>query len=239
MTIAKLGRLRGANELAQYYKFGAEWMLNVAEVMGADVSRQRNIVFDAHRAMLQGNTNIDPTRSRSIVSVLKGDAFWYGPYTQWLPRGWKRMLKALSRPMKRNLNSTADLYSMNIDAFNSPNFSTPEKVVVNGEKATKFVSGFDDRFVLGASLLHTEWFFDVIDDHDIELSDGLEQQVLHESKLYFTGQSNRLSPDVRRFQRSAFNQDDIWINRVNDEYNMNSRIMRRGARVTGEVADEL
>ncbi|MFY4816367.1 hypothetical protein ACOJIV_27340, partial [Haloarcula sp. AONF1] len=105
----------------------------------------------------------------------------------------------------------------------APRFSRPTDVRIDGAPALARVDGFRERFLLADSLLHLEWFDHVAAADGIEVPDGLVARTREESLSYYGGERDRLSPEVRRFQRHLF-ADDRWVSRVDEAYGLDSAL---------------
>ncbi|MFC6770977.1 hypothetical protein ACFQDD_05510, partial [Halorubrum pallidum] len=120
----------------------------------------------------------------------------------------------------------------------APRYSRPRDVIVDGEPALSDVSGFRDRFLLADSLLHLEWFVRVAAADGIDVPSALVERTREESLAYYAGDRERLSPTVRRFQRLLF-ADDAWVRRVDERYDLDSRLFRLWERLLRREHDRL
>ncbi|MFW6317056.1 MAG: hypothetical protein ACOC06_01125, partial [Halorubrum sp.] len=105
----------------------------------------------------------------------------------------------------------------------APRFSRPTDVTIDGAPALARVSGFRERFLLADALLHLEWFVHVARADGIAVPADLVARTREESLSYYGGDRERLSSEVRRFQRLLF-ADDRWVRRVDEAYGLDSRL---------------
>ncbi|WP_297885452.1 hypothetical protein [uncultured Halorubrum sp.] len=184
---------------------------------------------------------LTPEEARSVAATLLADGAFSEPYCEWLPTWYELALIAPVRycdwRLRRVAGAVADRASVTATA---PRFSRPTDVRIDGAPALSRVSGFRERFLLADSLLHLEWFDHVAAADGIEVPDGLVTRTREESLSYYGGGRDRLSPDVRRFQRHLF-ADDRWVRRVDEAYDLDSalfgvweRLLRDERRRLGE-----
>ncbi|WP_434522659.1 hypothetical protein [Halorubrum sp. AS12] len=167
---------------------------------------------------------LTPDEARSVAATLLADAAFSEPYCEWLPTWYELALIAPVRyadwRLRRVVSAVTDRASVTATA---PRFSRPTDVRIDGAPALSRVSGFRERFLLADSLLHLEWFDHVAAADGIEVPTDLVARTREESLSYYGGERDRLSPDVRRFQRHLF-ADDRWVRRVDEAYGLDSRL---------------
>ncbi|TKX68365.1 MULTISPECIES: hypothetical protein [Halorubrum] len=167
---------------------------------------------------------LTPAEARSVAATLLADGAFSEPYCEWLPTWYELALIAPVRycdwRLRRVAGRVAERASVTATA---PRFSRPTDVRIDGAPALSRVSGFRERFLLADSLLHLEWFAHVAAADGIEVPDGLVARTREESLSYYGGERDRLSPDVRRFQRHLF-ADDRWVRRVDEAYDLDSAL---------------
>lgn len=260
MTAAKLvgpRALGSPEDAAPYFRFGAEYVVDVADEMGWEHSLD-GTVDKAYGAMLEGRTDVDDEEAELIGAVLVGDAEFWWPMGKWLPRGYALLMRGLSHALRRKLLRLAGVYTDTYEGgarefynahpsvregFGEPEFTTPDETDVRGKPATAYVRGmsldaFARRTVLGDSVLHVEWFEFVADRVGVEYDAALCNRAVDESPAYFAGISDSLSDDVRELQRVMFSDSD-WIRDFHDEYTLRSVLFRRAASGIERTAEEL
>ncbi len=186
-----------------------------------------------------GPTGLGPNAARSVATTLLADGAFSEPFCEWMPPWYELGLIAPVRYADRRLRRVAgEVAAAAGVTATAPRFSRPRDVVVDGDPALAGVSGFRERFVCAAALLHLEWFVHVAVADGIEVPDGLVDRTREESMSYYAGDRDRLSPDVRRFQRLLFT-DDAWAARVDDAYGLDSRLFDWWARILREEGRRL
>lgn len=263
MTAAKLvlpHALRSPDDTAEYFKFGAEYVLNVTEDMGWESGGFDETYERAYEAMQEGRTEVPDDEATLVGAVLLADAEYWWPIGRWLPRGYALLMRGLSHALRRKLLRLAGIYTDTLEtgfgefyhAFPTvrerlgvPGFSNPddERVLVDGKPPTSYVRGlsldaFARRTVLGDSVLHVEWFTYVADETGVEYDEELCERAIDESPAYFAGRTDELSDDVRKLQKAMFSDDD-WIRDFHDHYSLRSILFKRAARGIEETAEEL
>ncbi|WP_280587673.1 hypothetical protein [Halorubrum sp. Boch-26] len=167
---------------------------------------------------------LSPAEARSVAATLLADGAFSEPYCEWLPTWYELALLAPVRYGDWRLRRVAGAVAGAADAtVTAPRFSRPRDVTVDGRPALARVSGFRDRFLLADALLHLEWFVHAAAADGIEVPSDLVERTRRESLSYYGGDRGSLSPSVRRFQCLLF-ADDAWVGRVNDRYDLNSRL---------------
>jgi hypothetical protein len=215
--------------LADYYRFGADYVLDVATAMGFETGTTAATVDRAEAAMRDGRTEVRVEVARSVASVLLGDANWWLPFGTWVPVHWAALSAFRAWPLFLNLRRVGHAYAGALDTFDVPTFSTRWDVFVAGRPAVAHVSGYEDRLLLADSVLHLEWFVAVAEDHGIDVPDDLVARTRHASVEFYTGYREDLPPDVRAFQYHLF-ADGEWIRRFAERYTGVVGIDERGIR---------
>jgi hypothetical protein len=233
VTVARLLWLRGPEAFAPWYRAGVEYVRRVAVGMGFDADGLDARADTGDRALRAGEVPGDGP-ARAVATVLLGDAVFTPPYLTWMP-GWYRA--ALSVPawvLRRKLTGVARRYAPRVT---SPAFSTAGTVRVEGSPAVAHVEGFRDRFVLAAAVLHLEWFVDVAPALGVSVPDDLVERTRRESVEHFTG-LGELGPEPRRFQAFLFS-DDKWCRRVDEAYDLDSRLFGLWERLLRDTREAL
>lgn len=226
-TPARLALANDPPALGDYYRFGADYVLDVADAMGFESSDSTRTIDRAEAAMRAGRTDVEPAVARSIASVILGDANWWLPFGTWVPAHWAALSAFRAWPLFLNLRRVGHSYAGALEAFDVPTFSTRWDVFVGGRPAVSHVSGYEDRLVLADSVLHLEWFVAVADDHGIDVPDELVTRTRRASVEFYTGHREGLPPEVREFQYQLF-ADGEWIRRFAERYTGLTEIDRRG-----------
>lgn len=182
---------------------------------------------------------LSPAEARSVAATLLADGAFSEPYCEWLPTWYEFALLAPVRygdwRLRRVAAAIAEAAGVTVTA---PRFSRPRDVTIDGRPALACVSGFRDRFLLADALLHLEWFVHAAAADGIAVPSGLVERVREESLSYYGGDRASLSPPVRRFQRLLF-ADDAWVDRVDDRYDLNSRLFGVWERFLGAERERL
>jgi hypothetical protein len=170
------------------------------------------------------HATLSPAEARSVSATLLADGAFSEPYCEWLPTWYEFALLPPVRygdwRLRRVAAAVAGAAGVTATA---PRFSRPRDVTIDGRPALAAVSGFRDRFLLADALLHLEWFVHAAAADGIDVPAALVERTREESLSYYGGDRASLSPRVRRFQRLLF-ADDAWVRRVNDRYELNSRL---------------
>lgn len=265
MTAAKLvwpPALRSPERAAEYFGFGANYVVGVCDAMDWDSGDLEDVARDAKSAMERGETDVPQKQEELVVAVLVGDAEFWWPMGKWLPRGYALLMRGLSHALRRKLLKVAGAYAGGLpdggldaargfyhaypevrDFADAPRFSVPADHPVDGRPATEHVDGlgldaFARRTVLGDSVLHVEWFEYVADHVDVEYDEELCDRAKQQSPAYFSGVTDSLDPDVRRLQAAMFSDSD-WIRDFHDHYQLRSILFRKAAEGIEETAEEL
>ena len=260
MTAAKLvgpRALRDPEDVAPYFRFGAEYVVGVADAMGWDHDLGP-LVEEACEAMSEGRTDVADDVATLIGAVLIADAEYWHPIGRWLPRGYALLMRGLSHALRRKLLRLAGVYTGTLESgfgefygayptvreeFGVPGFSHPSDHPVEGVPATEHVNGvsldaFARRTVLGDSVLHVEWYEYVADRVGVGYDAALCERAIEASPGYFAGVRDELPDGVRELQLAMFTDDD-WIRNFHDEYELRSVLFRRAADGIERTAEEL
>ncbi len=169
-------------------------------------------------------TSLSRPAARSVGATLLADGAFSEPYCEWMPLWYELALLAPVRygewRLRRVARTVAEAAGVTVSA---PRFSRPRDVVVDGRPALERLSGFVDRFLAAAALLHLEWFVHAAVADGIEVPSALVERTRRESLAYYAGDADRLSPPVARFQRLLF-ADDAWARDVDEAYGLDSRL---------------
>ncbi|SMO75310.1 hypothetical protein [Halorubrum cibi] len=169
-------------------------------------------------------TDLSPASARSVATTLLADGVFSEPYCEWMPLWYELGLIAPVRYGEWRLRRVArEVAAAGGVTVSAPHFSRPRDVVVDGRPALAGLSGFRERFLAAAALLHLEWFVHVAAADGIAVPSDLVERTREESLSYYAGDRDRLSPEVRRFQRLLF-ADDAWVARVDEAYGLDSRL---------------
>lgn len=260
MTGAKLvapSALRDPEDVAPYFRFGADYLVDVADEMGWEHDLH-GTADRAEEALHEGETDPPEDEAALIGAVLLADAEYWWPIGRWLPRGYALLMRGLSHALRRKLLRLAGIYTDTFEGgfgefyhayptvrerLGTPGFSKPSEHAVEGEPATAHVGGlsldsFERRTVLGDSVLHVEWYTYVADATGVDYDEELCDRAIEESPAYFAGVSDSLSDDVRELQHAMFTDDD-WIRRFHEEYELSSVLFRHAADGIERTAEEL
>ena len=261
MTAAKLVGLRALSrpeDVAPYFRFGAEYLLEVAEEMGWECGTLDETVESAYESMRKGETDVPEDEKKLIGAVLVADAEYWWPIGRWLPRGYALLMRGLSHALRRKLLKLAGIYTDTLETgfwefyhayptvrerLGTPEYANPPDHPVEGKPATAYVGGlslesFARRTILGDSVLHVQWYEYVAEEMGVGYDDDLCARAKKESPAYFAGVSDELSDDVRELQRVMFTDDD-WIRKFHKEYRLRSVLFRRAADGIERTANEL
>lgn len=260
MTAAKLVGLRALRkpeDAAPYFRFGAEYLVDVADTMGWSHSLGET-VERAHGAMQEGRTDVSDDVATLIGAVLVADAEYWWPIGRWLPRGYALLMRGLSHALRRKILKLAGIYTDTLETgfwefyhayptvrerLGTPDYSNPNDCLVDGKPATAYVGGlsldaFARRTVLGDSVLHVEWYEYVAEETGVSYDADLCARAKQESPAYFAGVTDELSDGVRELQTAMFT-DDEWIRSFHEEYSLRSVLFRRAADGIERTAEEL
>ena len=261
MTGAKLvgpRALRRPEDVAPYFRFGADYLIQVAKEMGWEYGEVDETAERAYESMRDGKTDVPEDEETLIYAVLVADAEYWWPIGRWLPRGYALLMRGLSHALRRKLLKLAGLYTGTLkkgfwefyhayptvrERLGTPGYSDPGDCTVEGKPATAYVGGlsldaFARRTVLGDSVLHVEWYEYVAEKTGVEYDANLCERAKEESPAYFAGVTDELGDDVRGLQRVMFTDDD-WIREFHEEYSLRSVLFRRAADGIERTAEEL
>jgi hypothetical protein len=144
---------------------------------------------------------LSPATARSVAATLLADGVFSEPYCEWMPLWYELALLVPVRYADWRLGRIARTIAATADvSVSAPRFSRPRDVVVDGHPPLAFVSGFRDRFLLAAALLHLEWFVYVAAADGIDVPQSLVARTRGESLSYYAGDREALSPAVAQFQ---------------------------------------
>ena len=180
---------------------------------------------DAVAARLREDpSSLSSAGARSVAATLLADGAFSEPYCEWMPLWYELSLLAPIRYGEWRLRRVARQVAAAADVIvSAPRFSRPRDVTVDGRPALDAVSGFRERFVLADALLHVEWFVHAAAADGIGVPSALVERTRRESLGYYAGDRDRLSPDVREFQRLLFT-DDAWVRDVDVAYGLSSAL---------------
>lgn len=261
MTAAKLVGLRALRkpeDVAPYFRFGAEYLLDVADSMEWARGSLDETAERAYEAMRDGETDVPEDVETLIYAVLVADAEYWWPIGRWLPRGYALLMRGLSHALRRKLLKLAGVYTGTLETgfwefygayptvrerLGVPDYSDPDDRTVEGKPATAYVGGlsldaFARRTVLGDSVLHVEWYEYVAEETGVGYDADLCERAKVESPAYFAGVRDELGDEVRELQRAMFTDDD-WIRGFHEEYSLRSVLFKRAAAGIERTAEEL
>ncbi|KTG10992.1 hypothetical protein AUR64_07445 [Haloprofundus marisrubri] len=223
MTVFRLAALRTAEDFADWYRIGADYVAHIADGMEFDCGPFREDAVAGVEAMRAGHTDVEPRVARSIAATLLADAAFCEPFCEWLPLWYELALAGPNALAEYRLTRVARMYASDLPHVSVPQYSTPKEVLVEGRPALSHVSGFSDRFVLTDAILHLEWFVHVARESGVDLPPELLARTREETVAYYTGRRESLSPDVHRFQSLLF-ADDEWVRKINRTYGLDSTL---------------
>ncbi|WP_418282691.1 hypothetical protein [Halorubrum sp. DTA98] len=183
--------------------------------------------------------SLSPPEARSVAATLLADGVFSEPYCEWMPLWYELALLAPVRYGEWRLRRVAREVAVAADVtVSAPRFSRPRDVTVDGHPALDGISGFRERFLLAAALLHLEWFVHAAEADGIELPRSLVVRARAETLDHYAGNRDRLSPEIREFQRLLFT-DDAWVRDVDETYGLNSRLFGLWERILRAERDRL
>lgn len=238
ITVLRLLRLTAPRDFADWYAASRAYTGHVADGMGFDGTDR--IDGSAVTARLRDDhQTLSPSEARSVATTLLADGAFSEPYCEWLPTWYELGLIAPIRYGEWRLRRVASTVARGAGAtVSGPRFSRPRDVIVAGKPALASVSGFRERFLLAGAVLHLEWFVHVAAADGIEVPSALVERTREESLAYYGGERDALSPEVRRFQRLLF-ADDEWVRRVDDRYDLDSRLFGLWERLLRDERERL
>jgi hypothetical protein len=241
VTVLALTTLRRPADFADWYRIGADYVIEVAEGVDLDLDGFPARVDEATAAMRAGRTDVRPELARSIAADLYADAAFCEPYLEWTPLWYELALLGPVRYADARLRRVAGRYATGLGHVSVPQFSRPTDVLVGGRPAVASVSGFRDRFLFADAVLHLEWFVHVARESGIEVPETLVARTRRETVEWYAsgaGDPDELSPDVREFQRLLFT-DDRWVRRIDAAYGLDSWLFSVWERILREERERL
>jgi len=234
ITVLRLLTLTAPPDFADWYAASRDYTRRVAEGMGLSGVDALDGTAVAAR-LREAPDSLSPPAARSVAATLLADGRFSEPYCEWMPLWYELGLIAPIRYGEWRLRRVAsDVASGAGVTVTAPRFSRPSDVRIDGQPALDRVSGFRERFLLAAALLHLEWFVHAATADGIEVPSTLVDRTRRGSLAYYGGTRSSLPSDVRRFQRLLFT-DDRWVRTVNDAYDLDSRLFGLWERL---LADE-
>nr|WP_303645226.1 hypothetical protein [Salinirubrum litoreum] len=233
--------LRRPDQFADWYRIGADYVLEVAEGLDLALGDFPTLADEATEAMRAGRTDVRAELARSIAADLYADAAFCEPYLEWTPLWYELALLAPVRYADARLRRVAGRYASDLGHVSVPQFSRPKDVLVGGRPAFTSVSGFRNRFLFADALLHVEWFVHVARESGIEVPESLVARTRRETvEWYASGAEDpaALSPEVREFQRLLF-ADDRWVRRIDEAYELDSVLFSIWERILREERERL
>ncbi|MFP4174813.1 MAG: hypothetical protein ACLFSW_03430 [Halobacteriales archaeon] len=256
MTVFKLvlpTAFRTPSDAADYFRLGAEYVVDVTREMGWEVDDLPERVDNAYDAMRENRTDVDDDVAHLVAVVLAGDADFYRAFVRWFPWRYRVFVVDLDHVFRRKLRRLAAMYADDgrecergwrdylacypgvLDPPSS--YSTPDEVLVEGVPAPRHVSGYADRTVLVDSVLHAEWYAHTARYVGVDVPEPLVRDAVEEGARFFAVGGD-ISPEVARFQYALFADAD-WLRGVNEAYNLSSWACVRGAEAIDEARARL
>ena len=222
MTVLRLVALRHPREFADWYRFGADYVRDVAAGMDLDLGEFPDLSAGATAALRSGDDLSDP-QARSVAADLLADAAYLDPFSEWMPLWYELGLALGNAYAAFSLRRTARTVIGDLDV-SAPRFSRPTDVLVAGAPATRSprVRGFARRFVFANAVLHLEWFVHVARESGVDVPPALVARARAETVAHY-GRGAPLSPEIREFQRLLF-ADDAWVRRIDEAYGLDSAL---------------
>jgi hypothetical protein len=241
VTVLALTTLRRPAEFADWYRIGADYVIEVAEGLDLALGEFPALAEEATEAMRAGRTDVRPELARSIAADLYADAAFCEPFGEWTPLWYELALLGPVRYADARLRRVASRYASELGHVTVPQFSRPRDVLVGGRPAVAGVSGFRDRFRFADALLHLEWFVHVARESGIAVPESLVARTRRETvEWYASGAEDpaELSPEVREFQHLLF-ADDRWVRRIDEVYGLDSLLFSVWERILREERERL
>lgn len=254
MTVFKLvlpTAFRKPSDAADYFRLGAEYVVDVSREMGWELNDLPERVENAYDAMIANETEVDDDVARLVAVVLAGDADFYRAFVRWFPWRYRVFVVDLDHVFRRKLRRLAALYADDrrergwrdwlacypgvLDPPSS--YSTPEDVLVEGVPAPRHVSGYSDRTVLVDSVLHVEWYAHAARYAGVDVPENLVERAIEEGARFFAVGGD-ISSEAARFQHALFADAD-WLRGVNEAYDLSSWACVRGAEAIDEARTRL
>lgn len=257
MTVLKFvlpTAFRHPSDAADYFRFGAEYIVDVSREMGYDVGDLPERVENATDAMRENRTDVDDDVANLIAVVLVGDAEFYRAFVRWFPPKYCffALASGLDYVFRRKLRRLGAIYLGEEtgwggwakgypDLLEEPTeFSArdDENVLVDGVPAMNHVNGYPNRVVLADAVLHTEWYDHAARYVGVDVDEDLVERTVREGAPYFAGAADELSDDVAEFQRALF-IDAQWLRDVNEAYDLDSWACVRAAEAIDIAVENL
>jgi hypothetical protein len=252
MTVFKLvlpSAFRTPSDAADYFRLGAEYILDVTRDMGWDVGDLPGCIENAYEAMTDDRTDVDDDVARLIAIVLAGDADFYRAFVRWFPWRYRVFVVDLDHIFRRKLRRLAAAYADGPEhgwgnylacypnILDPPPYSAPEDVLVECVPPTRHVSGYADRTVLVDSVLHAEWYGHAARYVGVDVPEKLVETAAQEGARFFSVGGD-ISPEAARFQHALFTDAD-WLRGVNEAYDLSSWACVRGAEAIDDARARL
>jgi hypothetical protein len=254
MTVFKLilpTAFRKPSDAAEYFRLGAEYIVDVSREMGWADDDLSERVENAYDAMLADETDVDDDVASLVAAVLAGDADFYRAFVRWFPWRYRVFVVDLDHLFRRKLRRLAAVYADDrhergwrdwlacypgvLDPPSS--YSTPEDVLVEGVPAPRHVSGYSDRTVLVDSVLHVEWYAHAARYVGVDVPETLVERAVEEGARFFAVGGD-ISSEAARFQHALFSDAD-WLRGVNEAYDLSSWACVHGAEAIDEARERL
>jgi len=243
-------RFRKPSDAAPYFRFGAEYIVDVTREMGWGVGDLPERVENACDAMRADRTDVDDDVARLVAVVLAGDAEFYRAFVRWFPWRYRAFVVDLDHLFRRKLRRLAALYADDAehgwrdwlacypDVLETPSsYSAPSDVLVEGKPAPRHVSGYRDRVVLVDSVLHAEWYAVAARYVGVDVPETRVREAVEEGARFFAVDGD-ISPESARFQHALFADAD-WLRGVNDAYSLDSWACTWAARAIDDARERL
>ena len=253
MTVFRLvlpTAFRTPSDAADYFRLGAEYIVDVTREMGWEVGDLPGRVDNAYEAMCDDRTNVDDDVARLVSVVLAGDADFYRAFVRWFPWRYRVFVVDLDHIFRRKLRRLAAAYAHDREhgwgdylacypgILDPPSsYSKPEDVLVEGVPPTRHVSGYADRTVLVDSVLHVEWYAHAARYVGVDVPEELVRDAVKEGARFFSVGGD-ISPESACFQHALFADAD-WLRGVNEAYDLSSWACVRGAEAIDDARARL
>ncbi|MEF8820525.1 MAG: hypothetical protein V5A31_13955 [Haloferacaceae archaeon] len=227
MTVLRLLSLRTPPDFAAWARLGGEYVTTVTRAMGFDAPADLEDRLDRGVAALREDERAVPAVvARPLVATLLADAAFPAPFCEYTPVWYELALAGANAVATRRLRAVAGRYAAGLDGVDAPRFPRPRDLLVDGDPATRGVSGFSDRFLLADAVLHVDWYVHVARAAGVAVPADLVARTRRESVRYYRARRDPsvLSPDVRRFQHALF-ADDAWVRGLDAAYGLDSALL--------------
>lgn len=241
MTVLRLLTLRTPPDFADWARLGGEYVCEVTRAMAFDAPADLDERLDRGVAALRGDERAVPDAvARPLVATLLADAAFPAPFCEYTPVWYELALAGPNAVATRRLRAVAERYAAGLDAVDVPRFPRPQDLLIDGEPATRRVSGFADRFLLADAVLHVDWYVHVARAAGVAVPADLVARTRRESVRYYRAGRDPavLSPDVRRFQHALF-ADDAWVRGLDAVYGLDSALLGVWERLLREERERL